>query len=82
MPTDLLFDYDSPVLRPQAVGSLRQLAELIERNPNSTFIIEGHTDNFGRPDYNMDLSLKRAESVKGWLVQNAGIEAGRIQTRG
>ena len=57
MPTDLLFDYDSPVLRPQAVGSLQQLAELIERNPNSTFIIEGHTDNFGPPDYNLRLSL-------------------------
>ena len=82
MPTDLLFDYDSPILRPQAVGSLQQLAELIERNPQATFIIEGHTDNFGRPDYNLDLSLKRADSVKQWLVRNAGIEGGRIQTRG
>ncbi len=82
MPTDLLFDYDSPVLRPQAVGSLRQLAELIERNPNATFIIEGHTDNYGPPEYNLRLSRGRAESVKDWLVENAGIEAGRIQTRG
>ncbi len=82
MPTDLLFDYDSPTLRPQAVGSLRQLAELIERNPNATFIIEGHTDNFGTPEYNAGLSKARAESVKEWLVQNAEIEAARIQTRG
>ena len=82
MPTDLLFDYDSPTLRPQAVGSLQQLAELIERNPNATFIIEGHTDSFGTPEYNAGLSKARAESVKAWLVENAGIEAGRIQTRG
>lgn len=82
MPTDLLFDYDSPVLRSQAVGSLQQLAQLIERNPNATFIIEGYTDNFGSPEYNLRLSQSRAESVKDWLVSNAGIEAGRIQARG
>lgn len=82
MPTDLLFDYDSPVLRPQAVGSLQQLAELMERNPNATFIIEGYTDNFGTPEYNLGLSQARAESVKAWLVENAAIEAGRIQARG
>ncbi len=82
LPTDLLFDYGAADLRPAAVGSLQKLAELIERNPNATFIIEGHTDNFGRPDYNLRLSLDRAESVKAWLAQNAGIDPGRIQTRG
>jgi OOP family OmpA-OmpF porin len=82
LPTDLLFDYDSATLRPNAVNSLEKLAELIERNPNANFIIEGHTDNFGPFDYNMRLSLARAESVKDWLVMSAGIEAGRIQARG
>jgi outer membrane protein OmpA-like peptidoglycan-associated protein len=82
LPTDLLFDYDSATLRPNAVSSLEKLAELIERNPNANFIIEGHTDNFGTAEYNMRLSLARAESVKDWLVVSAGIEAGRIQARG
>jgi outer membrane protein OmpA-like peptidoglycan-associated protein len=82
LPTDLLFDYDSAELRPQAVGSLQKLADLMERNPNATFIIEGHTDSFGPPDYNLRLSLGRAESVKAWLANNAGIDPGRIQTRG
>jgi outer membrane protein OmpA-like peptidoglycan-associated protein len=82
LPTDLLFDYDSATLRSNAVNSLNQLAELIERNPNSSFIIEGHTDSFGPADYNMRLSLARAESVKDWLVTSAGIEAYRIQARG
>ena len=82
LPTDLLFDYDSADLRPQAVGSLQKLADLMARNPNATFIIEGHTDNFGAPDYNQRLSLGRAESVKMWLANAAGIDPNRIQTRG
>jgi outer membrane protein OmpA-like peptidoglycan-associated protein len=82
LPTDLLFDYDSATLRPQALGSLEKLAELIERNPHATFIIEGHTDSFGSPQYNLQLSLQRADSVKEWLVLSAGIDANRIQTRG
>ncbi len=82
LPTDLLFDYDSATLRPIAVNSLEKLAELIQRNPNSNFIIEGHTDNFGTAEYNMRLSLARAQSVKDWLVASAGIEATRIQARG
>ena len=82
LPTDLLFDYDQAVLRPQAVGSLQKLADLMERNPNATFIIEGHTDSFGAPDYNQRLSLARAESVKMWLATQASIDPDRIQTRG
>ncbi len=82
LPTDLLFDYDSSVLRPAAVGSLQKLADLIQRNPNSNFIIEGHTDSFGSPEYNARLSTARAESVKAWLANDAGIDPGRITTRG
>ncbi len=82
LPSDFLFEYDSATLSPEAIGSLRKLAELIERNPNANFIIEGHTDSFGAPEYNAHLSLARAESVKQWLAAEAGIDPGRIQTRG
>ena len=82
LPTDLLFDYDSATLRDAAVNSLQQLAELIQRNPNSNFIIEGHTDSFGTPEYNAGLSTARAESVKAWLVSAAGIDPARIRTVG
>ncbi len=82
LPTDLLFDYDSAILRPAAVGSLQKLADLIQRNPNSNFVIEGHTDSFGTPEYNARLSTLRAESVKAWLASDAGIDPARIQTVG
>ncbi|MBV8227894.1 MAG: OmpA family protein [Verrucomicrobia bacterium] len=82
MPTDLLFDYDSANLRVGATASLQKLGRLILRNPQASFKVEGHTDSFGSDEYNMDLSERRAQTVKDWLVQNMGIDPGRIQTQG
>ncbi|MDX2080619.1 MAG: OmpA family protein [Terrimicrobiaceae bacterium] len=82
MPTDLLFDYNSAVLQPGAVASLEKLGELIRRNPNSRFIIEGHTDSFGSDDYNNALSLQRAQSVKDFLTRTMNIPPGSIDARG
>ena len=82
MPTDLLFDYDKAELRENAVTSLEKLGKLIQSNPRAMFSIEGHTDSHGPPDYNLSLSVRRAESVKQWLVMSMGIDAARIQTKG
>lgn len=82
MPTDLLFDYDSAILRPGATASLQKLGRLIQRNPQAVFRVEGHTDSFGSDQYNMDLSQRRAETVKSWLVANMNIDADRVQTQG
>ena len=82
MPTDLLFDYDSANLRPGATASLQKLGRLIQRNPQAIFKVEGHTDSFGTDGYNMDLSQRRAETVKAWLVQNMSIDPDRVQTQG
>jgi outer membrane protein OmpA-like peptidoglycan-associated protein len=82
MPSDLLFSYDQSSLGPEAVSSLEKLGELIRRNPDARFRIEGHTDSFGGTDYNARLSLARAASVKDWLVQNMSIDPARIDTRG
>jgi len=82
MPTDLLFDYDSPDLRLEALTSLRKLALIIQRNPRARFVIEGHTDSFGSDEYNLELSRKRAESVKAWLTESMGLKPDSIQTVG
>jgi outer membrane protein OmpA-like peptidoglycan-associated protein len=82
MPTDLLFDYDKPDLRDEAVASLKKLGELIRRNPSAKFNIEGHTDSFGADEYNLDLSRRRAESVKAWLTGTMGLPPESIETRG
>ena len=82
MPTDLLFDYDSPDLRTEALDSLRKLGRLIQKNPGARFVIEGHTDAFGSDEYNLELSRKRAESVKAWLTESMALKADSIQTVG
>src|SRR5439155_5247868 len=73
MPDDQLFQYDSAELQPNAISQLQKLAVLIKRNPKATFTVEGYTDSFGAPEYNLDLSQRRADSVKQYLVQMMGI---------
>ena len=82
MPGGTLFEYDSYNLRPESLTELQKVGDLIQRNPKATFSIEGHTDSFGSPGYNIELSEKRAESVKIWLVEMMQIAPDRIQTRG
>jgi outer membrane protein OmpA-like peptidoglycan-associated protein len=82
MPGGALFDYDRAELRPAAVDEMQKLAELIRRNPSASFRIEGHTDSIGSRDYNLELSLRRAEAVKEWLVLALRIDPARIETVG
>jgi outer membrane protein OmpA-like peptidoglycan-associated protein len=79
---DVLFDFDKYKLRTEAADSLRKVGEVAKSFGNSPVLVEGHTDSKGSPPYNMKLSENRAVSVKNWLVQNAGVSASRITTRG
>lgn len=82
MPDDQLFGYDSAELQPSAMDQLQKLATLINRNKKATFSIEGYTDSFGSPDYNLELSQRRADSVKAYLVQTMGIDPAQVETHG
>jgi outer membrane protein OmpA-like peptidoglycan-associated protein len=82
MPNNQLFEYDSAELRGAAVEQLQKVATLIKRNPNATFTLEGYTDSYGSDEYNLDLSWRRAESVKAYLVNVLGINPAQIETRG
>ena len=82
MPNNQLFQYDSAELQAGAVEELQKVATLIRRNPNARFTLEGYTDSFGSMEYNLDLSQRRAESVKRYLVEALGINPAQIATRG
>ena len=82
LPDDQTFSYDSAELLPSAVSQLQKLATLIKRNPKATFSVEGYTDSFGPPDYNLELSQRRADTVKKYLVDVMGINPAQINTRG
>src|SRR5438477_3993991 len=82
MPDDQLFAYDSADLQSSAIDQLQKLATLIKRNPKATFSVEGYTDSLGSPDYNLELSQRRADSVKEYLVNAMGINPAQVETRG
>src|SRR5216110_2199652 len=82
LPDDQLFEYDSDMLQSSAAGQLQKLGTLIQRNPKATFTVEGYTDSFGTFEYNLDLSQRRAESVKRYLVEVMRINPAQIETRG
>jgi outer membrane protein OmpA-like peptidoglycan-associated protein len=82
LPDDQLFEYDSDVLQSSAISQLQKLGTLIQRNPKATFSVEGYTDSFGSFEYNLDLSQRRADSVKRYLVEVMRINPAQIETRG
>ncbi|MDQ6913787.1 MAG: OmpA family protein [Verrucomicrobiota bacterium] len=82
LPNDQLFGYDSADLDPGAIEQLQKLGILIKRNPKATFRVEGYTDSLGSYEYNLDLSGRRADRVKQYLVQAMGINPAQVETRG
>ena len=66
---------------PDTVLELEVLLDFMKSKPNVVILVEGHTDNVGTNTVNDALSLRRAESVKRYLIRK-GIEQSRIQTKG
>jgi outer membrane protein OmpA-like peptidoglycan-associated protein len=78
---DVLFSTGKTELLPGAKNTIDKLAEFLAEYPEKTVLIEGHTDNVGTEEYNLDLSERRALSVKEALIK-VGVEAARIDTLG
>ncbi len=79
---DSLFDYDKADVKPAGRQHMDKLAADLRGTTFDTINVIGHTDRIGSPAYNQKLSERRAESVKTYIVQSAGIPAGKISARG
>jgi len=78
----VLFASGKSKLLPAASSRLRQVADaLVAGDPDSTFVVEGHTDSTGSPDRNQRLSEDRARAVRDFLVSR-GVPADRIEAQG
>lgn len=78
---DAFFDFDKAVLKPAGKDKLNDLLSKIKGINLEVIIAIGHTDSVGSDTYNQKLSVRRAESVKAYLVSK-GIEKNRIFTEG
>jgi len=66
---DVLFDFGKYDLRPEAREKLAKLSGIILGHPGLNLAVEGHTDNVGSDEVNQKLSEKRAETVRGYLIE-------------
>lgn len=78
---DAFFDFDKATLKPEGKAKLDDLVGKLGAINLEVIIAVGHTDSIGSVAYNQRLSVRRAESVKAYLVSK-GIEANRIYTEG
>lgn len=78
---DILFDVDSSALRSASRDTLSEMSEVFRRYDDTKISVEGHADSTGSSDYNERLSVRRAGSVRDYLVQQ-GVGSTRISAIG
>lgn len=77
----ILFDYNSSTIKPQSMGVLKSIVQVMTDNPTLKFEVGGYTDSDGDDAYNLKLSQQRADAVKAKLV-SLGISTDRLTTKG
>jgi OOP family OmpA-OmpF porin len=80
--SDILFEFDKDELRPEFMDLLKRLVAYLNKPPVfKSLLIEGHTDYIGLPEYNLDLSQRRAGRVKSTLI-SMGLSEAKIRSVG
>jgi OmpA-OmpF porin, OOP family len=78
----IYFDVNKDVVKPESYATLKEIAAALNENPDVRVKITGHTDSDGADEANLDLSRRRAESVKNELGKTFGIDLSRLETEG
>ncbi|HEY1057497.1 MAG TPA: OmpA family protein [Limnobacter sp.] len=81
IPGAALFDTNKTNIKPQFASTLDQIAATLRDNPNTIVCVIGYTDSVGGSEFNQDLSVRRAQSVTGFLV-GKGVASTRLTAAG
>ena len=81
---EIKFDYNSASISQSSMPAVQQLGEALSdpKLQGSTFVVSGHTDGVGGETFNQDLSERRADTIKKYLVDNYHIASGDLLTVG
>ena len=78
----ILFDSGSDRIRPESTATIAAVAKMLAEHKDLKLVVEGHTDDQGKPEANLALSGKRAAAVKNWLVSKHKSDASRLESKG
>ena len=81
---EVYFRFNSAEISPEAMNTLTVMGQALSdpQLAGQRFIIGGHTDGKGRPDFNLNLSRRRAEAVRKFVIEHYKIEPARLIARG
>lgn len=79
---DSLFDFDKAVVKPSGRAAIDRFTTDLKGADYDVITVTGHTDRIGSHAYNQKLSERRAEAVKAYMIESAGIPADKIEAKG
>jgi len=79
---EIEFDYNKYDVKPKYHQELKKIGDVMTANPELKIVIEGHTDNVGGKGYNMNLSTRRAEAVRKYIVEQFGVKQANLAAKG
>ncbi len=79
---DVKFDFDKATVKSESLGDIQNLADFMKQYPQTTTVVEGHTDSVGTDAYNQKLSERRASAVRDVLVNKLGVSGARVESVG
>lgn len=81
MSSEVSFDFNSATLKASFYSPLNKIADIMNRYPRTQIVVVGHTDSVGSDEYNMQLSLRRANAVADYLILR-GVDRYRLGSEG